>query len=219
MPINNSSGITTKTRIIKACKVLFYQNGFTSVTFDEICKKSGTHPGSIAYHFKNKITIAQIIYEEIINLFSNKTADFFPDEDLAQQNMIALGIHIKLLFEDSAYRRFSSQVCAERAYNEELFGLIKSVPNAFLVAKQYMSEQKSYFYFNAFLGMESFIESYIHKHIENLNFKEISSYYLELHYPFLEKEDFLNRLNKMYQALDILDIESTENFKISIRYK
>lgn len=216
MAVENSRGITTKINILASAKKLFYNNGYEKTTFSEICKASEVNPGSVVYHFNNKITIADIIYKKFLDELNSSVEKIFPADEIIQQNMIALGLHIKLLFENPAYRRFSAEVCSNRAYREEIDNLINSVPKAYLVAKQHMAEKKARFFFLSLLGMDGLLETYIDKHIKELDFAEILEYTLELHYSFLEHEEFRKRLERTLHIIENLSIETDDSFEIII---
>lgn len=217
MANENKNGITTRKNIINTCRHLFYEKGFSSVTFAEICKETGTHPGSVSYHFKSKINIALLIYQEITDILAEKCRLFFPNNDLTQQRMLSLGMHLRLLYDNANYRRFSSEVCAQRAYDKELSRFVYSYSEPFLVAKEYMSEQKALFHFAAMIGMDGYLESYIDRNINDLTFEEMSRYYLELHYSFLEKPDFSERLRCVYDVLNTLEITISGDFELSVK--
>ncbi len=103
---NYATGLETQEKILKTCKNLFYKKGYNETTFAEICKKANVNPGSIAYHFTNKFNIASKIYENLMQQFYETSLLIFPEQDELQQIMLALGLHLKLVFNDSAYRRF-----------------------------------------------------------------------------------------------------------------
>lgn len=167
MPVENTLGIATKINILAVARKLFYEKSYEKTTFSEICRNSDVNPGSVVYHFGNKITIAEIIYKKILDDLNSSVEKMVSNEEVIQQNMIALGLHLKRLFDNPSYRRFSSEVCSNRAYREEIDSLINSVPKAYHVAKQYMNEKKARFFFISLLGMDGLLETYIHKHIMN----------------------------------------------------
>jgi AcrR family transcriptional regulator len=216
MATENKNGISTRKKILSTCRHLFYEEGFSAVTFAGICKATNTNPGSVSYHFKSKINIALLIYQEIMETLSNESKALFPDSDLTQQRMLALAMHLRLLYDNAKYRRFSAEVCTQRAYDKELSRFVYSYSEPFLVAKEYMSEQKALFYFAAMIGMDGYLESYIDRDIDHLTFDEIFNYYIELHYSFLEKMDFSKRISRVYEDLGTLDIRISEDFKLSI---
>lgn len=218
MKNNNKSGIATKERIISTCKGLFYEKGYTATTFAEICEKSNVNPGSIAYHFTNKVNIAGKIYNELTNNYFKAAKKYFPHFDKIQMNMLALGIHIKLLYRDPHYRLFSAQYLSERAYDHDLTYFIDSLPNIYPIIKKVMDQQKAEFYFAAYLGMGGYIESYIDAHINELSFEKTVCYYLELYYLFLDKDDLNYRINIVLESLEQLKVNVCRfNFEIQMR--
>lgn len=212
---NYNNGLTTKNNILNACKELYFEKGYNDTTFAEICAKSGVNPGSVGYHYGSKRNIASYIYKEIIEKINYFAYTLFEDEDNIQKMMIGLGLHIMLLFENAEYRRFSAQYLSENAYDEDLDEYISMVPDVYRLSTERIGKEKADFYFVAFAGMDGHIESYIDKHINELDLNNIMHYYLELHYFFLEPEEVKRRINKTIQLIQILHIKM-DNFDITI---
>ncbi len=203
---NYSNGLATKNRILDVCRDLFINFGYKDTPFGEICRISEVNPGSISYHFGSKRNIASIIYKETMHHLNERAAQLFTEEDSLQQIMIALGIHISLLFDYPKYRLFSAQYLSEGAYDDNLMDYIDVVPEAYDVTAQYIHKEKSDFLFAAFLGMDGHIESYIDMHIDELKFENILRYYFELHYLFLNQQELEDRIEKIFYQLDELTI-------------
>lgn len=61
----------TKTRIIEVAEKLFFQEGIANIRLQQIADGVGISVGNLAYHFKNKETLVEAIYE---NLFTELSA-------------------------------------------------------------------------------------------------------------------------------------------------
>lgn len=57
--------IATKLRITKIASELFKSNGFDSVKIQDICEAAGISVGAFYHHFKSKIEIINIAYEQV----------------------------------------------------------------------------------------------------------------------------------------------------------
>lgn len=60
-------GEQTKRKILEESKKLFYANGFTATTYDDICKAIAANRALIPYHYKNKQLLGQAVYMELID--------------------------------------------------------------------------------------------------------------------------------------------------------
>ena len=61
----------TKQRILDVSLELFSQNGFSSVSIRDICRKVQIKESSVYYHFTNK----QAIFDELLNQFKKQATD------------------------------------------------------------------------------------------------------------------------------------------------
>lgn len=57
--------IATKLRITKIASELFKSNGFDSVKIQDICEAAGISVGAFYHHFKSKMEIINIAYEQV----------------------------------------------------------------------------------------------------------------------------------------------------------
>lgn len=213
---NYTNGLTTKTKIIDLCKILFYEKGYNETTFTDICEKSQVNPGSIAYHYKNKKNIASIVYNEMMHMLDNSIAELFPYEDEVLQAIMGLGLHQKLLFDDPAYRRFSSQFSSEYIHAEALNQYTQIASKAYLLTVKYAGQKKADFLFTAFKGMDCYIEPYIEEHMDELKFDEIFQYSVELYYSFIRQDTLHHCIDR---ALDYLSqiVISADYFNVSVK--
>ena len=216
-----SNGLITQQKIIDTCRTLFYENGFKETTFAMICRTAGVNPGTVAHHFTNKINIATIIYQNMVKQYHDFVREMFPDEDLLQQVMTGLGLHIKVLFEDAAYRKFSAQYLSEKAFSEDK---VMNNPDlalsyrAISVMRERMDDEKLRFYLAAFAGMGGNIETYIDKNIDEMHFENSVRYYFEFHYLFIEDKELHEKIDRALYLMDKLEITSCK-FDIDVQFK
>lgn len=81
MQDNSKRDEDTKSRLIEAAGEMFAQQGYRATTVRDICKRAGTHVGSVNYHFRDK----RGLYAAIIE-YSHQTAvsKYPPDLGLTQ---------------------------------------------------------------------------------------------------------------------------------------
>ncbi|MDO4287990.1 MAG: TetR/AcrR family transcriptional regulator [Eubacterium sp.] len=212
---NYSTGLSTKKRILETAKTLFYRNGYLSTTFAEICKVSNVNPGTFTYHFGSKRKIALNINKEILLHFTDISETLFPTEDELQQVMLSFALDFKFLFQDSPYRRFSAQLSSEALYDDLVEDYIKFVPKAYSITRKNLNEKQSDFFFAAFMGMDSYIKTYIDRHIDTLTFEETITYCFELYYSFISHKELKKRIEKTLQLIQNTKI-SSDGFAISV---
>ena len=198
---NYVNGLATKERIFEACKELFCEKGYLGTTYTDICKLAQVHPGTITHHFTSKKNIASIIFDDIIRVFYQRSAELFPDADDLQQVMTASGMHQKLLFDDAVYRRFSSEYSSEVSHVKSLLQYTDSVPKAYEVTLDRVGKKKADFLFTAYKGMDCYIESYIDAHIDELTFEEVFEYIAVIYYQYEPSVSLKKRIAKALSAL------------------
>ncbi|GLU52797.1 TetR/AcrR family transcriptional regulator [Dyadobacter frigoris] len=67
--------LTTKAKISEAALFLFNHFGFVNVRLQHIADEAGLSVGNLAYHFKTKDEIVELLYEEIIARQKNLLTD------------------------------------------------------------------------------------------------------------------------------------------------
>jgi len=67
--------LTTKDKISEAALFLFNHFGFVNVRLQHIADEAGLSVGNLAYHFKTKDEIVELLYENIVNRQKNLLTD------------------------------------------------------------------------------------------------------------------------------------------------
>lgn len=116
--VQQRAGEKKKQLIIDVCKKLFYQKGYNSTTYEDICRAADIPPGTIAYHFDGKRGIAAAIdaeYERQNKIYIEKICgDRYSKTDL----MVIENFHMwKRIFEDEHLRRFLLDLSADKLPN------------------------------------------------------------------------------------------------------
>ncbi|MEO6812735.1 MAG: TetR/AcrR family transcriptional regulator [Ginsengibacter sp.] len=62
---------STKNRILHNAEELFFDHGIANVRLQQIADKTGISVGNLAYHFKNKETIVEAVYEGLMEHISD----------------------------------------------------------------------------------------------------------------------------------------------------
>lgn len=106
---------TTKASVIEASKKLFYEKGYVDTHYNDIVKESGINAGSVYYHFKKKIIIAEIILSGLYTSSKDAVSETFPDLDLQTRTAIETLTGWDLIFSDKKYRRFLYEIYKDRA--------------------------------------------------------------------------------------------------------
>ena len=211
-----STGRTTKEKILKVSKDLFYEKGYHETSYNEICQKAEVNPGSIAYHFNGgKSGIAKCIYNEMMIYNQGKTLEMFPHEDNIVKMVISLGLHQKLFFQDPAYRRFSAE------YSEECLSVMSVEDYKHLIPIVYdriskeMDEMSANFYFAAISGMDNRIEPFIRENLDRLSYEQAVTLICELYLWFLEKNERDEKIKRALFLLKTVEVKN-EEFNITV---
>lgn len=204
---NYSNGLTTKEKIIEVSKELFYEKGYKSTTFAEICAQSQVNPGSIAYHFGTKRNIALEIYKAVLKNLTEKSEELFPDLDPIQQQMLAHALYLKLVYIDEAFRQFLAQLLSEAEYDDLTANYMNFVPKAYLMTRNSIDQNKADFLFAIFMGMDSYIITYIDRHMDELSLDEAVRYCIELYYLFIDHIELEERINTNSKLINKIDLQ------------
>jgi AcrR family transcriptional regulator len=213
---NYANGLTTKNKILEVCKDLFFQKGYVKTKYAEICERAEVNPGSVSHHFKSKKNIAAFLFDNMREYYYKRVAELFPDEDDLQQVMIAAGLHLKLLFIDERYRRFSSEFSSESIYADALETYVKHTSKGYRVALEYVNKKRADFLFTAYKGMERFLEPYINDHINELSFDEVFEDISSISYQYVNGAELKKRVSRAIGLLNALDV-SCDRFELSIQ--
>lgn len=207
---NYSNGLATREKILDVCKVLFCEQGYIGTSFTDICNMSEVNPGTITHHFKNKKNLGGIFYNSMLDEFTRATRELFPQEDAIQQNMLSVGMHLKLFYENPNYRRFSSEFSSESLPDDQLEEYELRVNSAYELVVDQVGVEKANFLFAAFKGMDCYLEPYISNNIDTLSFESAYAYIMELYHGFLSRDEFDKRIE--------LALKQVSTFKISFDY-
>lgn len=207
--------IETRQRVLEVCKQLFYEKGYKQTTYAEICRTANVHPGTITYHFGNKKNLASLLLKEIMNDFNEAAARLWPQEDLLQRKLAANGMHYKLVFADSAYRRFSMEYSADTSSVFDYEQYIRINHIAYELTRQYVDELRANFLFMAFAGMDIYLDRYVADNIDQLEYEQVFVYVSEMYHPYLDRTELHARIIKAIAHVDTVDIRF-ENFRAHI---
>ena len=191
-------GAATRAKIFTTCKVLFYEKGYESVSYQDICNASGVNPGTLSYHFKSKSKLVYSVYAQMNDKFITDLSKVFSDEDEITVSLLCLTASIKLLYEDEKFRRFNLDICTycqndiyERSYN---FGLPFS-----RVLSEKMTVEKQRYFQTVSTGFDIANTIYIAKHIEDLPIERAMEYTFELYFYFLDRNELKTHILRVYE--------------------
>lgn len=210
------TGQTTKNKILECSKKLFYEKGYNDTSFTEICKQADVNPGSIIYHFNGgKSGIAKYIYNEIMQKHQGYAAEFFPNEDEIILMVLSLSIHQFLFFSDSKYRRFSYEYSSSSLTQLTIEEYESIIPSVYHYVIKTMEPLRANFYFSAIAGMDSRIEPFIAKHIDELTFSQSVHYICEIYLWFLDTKERNEMIQHALNLVEELEF-SNVGFDISV---
>lgn len=127
--------LKTRQHLLLAALDVFYRQGVTRSTLQEIAQEAGVTRGALYWHFKNK----EELFEE---LFEYTFQNIFPDElsqapienawDYLRTQLVSILHHIA---EDEIHRKFCNVLqmkCERTPYNETITALTEKYYNMFL---------------------------------------------------------------------------------------
>jgi len=75
-------GLSTKQRILENAMLLFDRHGIANVRLAQIADETGISVGNLAYHFKNKEAIVEMVYEQVCHEFVDILGAYLRDPSL-----------------------------------------------------------------------------------------------------------------------------------------
>lgn len=110
------SGEQTKQRILDVTTDLFYQNGFVTTTYDQICEHAHVNRALISYHFKNKKNLGMTVYNNVWAKVSRACWKIAGGQAIEMQLCIYIFAYYRILL-NPHYTRFLSEMNHEQSYN------------------------------------------------------------------------------------------------------
>lgn len=106
------TGEQTKRKIFKESKKLFYKNGFTETTYDDISNASKVNRALIPYHFNNKQALGQEIYCRIIEEFTDTIDEILDIRQFSSDfvSILHTVAYYRLLRDNHKFSRFVFQL-------------------------------------------------------------------------------------------------------------
>ncbi len=216
--VNYANGLETRGIIIRTCKRLFSEKGYKDTTYTEIYKTAMVNPGTIAHHFGNKRNIASMLYDEIMAALTKAAADLFPDEDDQQRVFLGLAMHRKLAFENESYRRFVMEFMIDDLSNDDEGRYIDKDYSVFRVTAERIGEDKASFYIVAYKGIEAAIDSYYGRNPKQFDFERIFSFYAEIYFSYLPREEVIERTERSITLVNQVDLKF-DRFNVTAKLK
>jgi AcrR family transcriptional regulator len=217
-------GRITKQRIINSSKKLFYQNGLKKTTCKAICDDAGVNVGLIPYYFKNKDSIASIIYtyflidtKEAVKLSFQKNKI---DYELKYATAVENWVYMSLLLGDENYRRFYYELCRNNVLVDENTRIVEFFYK--LHNNKYMlgfsnNEIKLIRVVSASSSMglvEKYVEGYFDMPLEALIEYKIRNMYRIMELPMKDIDDIIKVSYDLFK--NVVQIELSDYFRLSL---
>lgn len=105
-----AAGDATKERIKDAARLLFYEQGVTSVSDAAICRAAEVQRGLVSYHFGGRGSLVAAIYQEFAELLRAVVRDHFAIDDPVLSYCVLEHLLLELLHRDEIMRRFYVEI-------------------------------------------------------------------------------------------------------------
>lgn len=102
-----------KIRIFQEAEELFYKNGYTNTSVDEIIKCSQTSKGTFYHYYKNKAELGLYVYSSTYWQHREVIIDLFPNEEDLVLFSLETRIFWYAYYEVNNYRRFYHDISRE----------------------------------------------------------------------------------------------------------
>ena len=184
------TGEETRTKILQTCRTLFYRHGFRAVTYKMRCAEADCNPGSINYHFGSKAGIAQEIYAQTLDDFTQKVQKALePSIETLTAILVSFFLHIRLMYEDDAYRRFNREItcdCIDELRSNNYLETYSGSASQLL--DSVLSEEKRLFYETTSAGFDMALNIFIDENYLTAPFRQTCSSAAELYFYLLGRD-------------------------------
>lgn len=110
----------TRERILSAARKLFYDKGYKSTKYEEICREAGVNEGTLHYQFKSKAAVGKVINEQSVKRNTEEALLLLKDITCVNP-LVPYALHNFIywykFYADEKYRRFAVEVASEYKYN------------------------------------------------------------------------------------------------------
>ena len=114
-----SVGDKTKAEILNGSRKLFYKNGYTETTYNDISEYIHINRALIPYHFKSKQALAFSVYSEIVDTAISKADELLDTNSLSGD--LTAAFNIIIFFRLFSNKHFTNFTCELMADNSDLF--------------------------------------------------------------------------------------------------
>ncbi|QSX08979.1 helix-turn-helix transcriptional regulator [Alkalibacter rhizosphaerae] len=214
-------GIETKHRILSSSKKLFYQKGYTQTSCKAICEDAGVNVGLIPYYFRNKNSIASIIYSYFLIDVKEMVQKIILEQGIPYELKYATAVenwvYMSLLLKDDRYKRFYYEICRDHVLIDEntrviefFFKLHNNKYNLGFTS----NEIKLIRVVSVAAGMslvEKYAQGYFDMSLESLIEYKIRIMYRELNHTPKDIDEIIKTSYEIFQNLDLVLME---NFRL-----
>lgn len=137
MKKTKSESLKTRQYLLNAALEVFYRQGVTRSTLQEIAQEAGVTRGALYWHFKNKEDLFEALFQQLYNdilvRFEDKVVREAPDA-LMYLREILLDT-LKIVSQDELHRKFCdvlNQKCERTPHNETVTALADKYHHLFL---------------------------------------------------------------------------------------
>ena len=139
-PKSKSNALSTRSRLLQAASILFYEQGYAATTLAQISEKSGVNNGLITYYFGSKNNLASEIYNlylmniraEISRQLFLERKEFSMELGIAVEQRVSLALKLKnpnLLRFDNEYHKDRVSFTSTNDRRERYYDLQKMLIN------------------------------------------------------------------------------------------
>lgn len=179
----------TREKILSAARKLFYEKGYKSTKYEEICSAAGVNEGTLHYQYKSKAAVGKIINEQAVKknfdeaaALSAKSGYENPLVPFALYNLI----YWYKFYSDENYRRFAVEIAKEYKYSnvDEYISTYTLLPEN--AARNTANSKFGKLNEAMIISIDSGVPEYLKEHLDEFTYTEIAEYELSMYAKILE---------------------------------
>lgn len=219
MATTYNAGNQTKEKIIKEARKLFYKQGFSATTYDDISKAAKINRALIPYHFNSKQILGQNIYSQIINDFLNNIDSIFDVNEFSADFVSIL--HIVAYYQLLKNKQFTSflyELQADLSFSTFMEESEKAILSGLLSKSTKLSPSEIQILISSEIGMKKELVHLMHTTTIDVNEAAKLQLFMLLSYAGYSKKKIEELYDSAMQVIELLDFKINNNFSVIISF-
>lgn len=204
-----------KMKLFESAKFLFYEQGYTGTSLNDMIERSQTNKGTFYHYYKSKAELGLSVYEKAFTQH-REVYSLFPEENSLTLISVDNRIFWSVFFEDFNFRRFFTDLIREGVH----FTSSRMVEDCLQFSTKRFSYNNLALINASSIGFRSNVSLHVYDNLEDYSAEEISTFSLKQFFqlydiPQADIEYAISRSSTLFEQLQI----TTDGFEYHANLK